>query len=368
MTSPSRRSRRRWIAREVRREAPQPVGAGLADEAAVHQPRQLLPHVREGRQRGHLGAAAERLVGRRARRPGRAARRATTWSVRVGQGVACGRRQRVVRLRRARRRVRVDDVGEHGGADVVEQLRRPRGTASPASPSFWALSRPARSASAGDGQRQQQQPAYAEPVAGRRLVRGAEHLSPTVVALVDQRRVSRAPRGRPGAGGLARRCRTSTPSGRSRRSPLSPATAAIAAANARPQRLLERLEVLAPRLLAPVVVDHPEGRPEVVGHLGPVPGLARDDDARSSTRAHRSSASSSGSSPGGTGGQELARLVGRRDEVDPQVLGQAADQAVTSSSRSPGTFQEKSSASTRLRVATGTSMVRPSSAAPGSKW
>ena len=62
----------------------------------------------------------------------------------------------------------------------------------------------------------------------------------------------------------------------------------------RPQRLLERLEVLAAGLLAAAVVDDPVGRAQVLGHLGPVPRLARHDDAGawsgSSARARRAAA------------------------------------------------------------------------------
>ena len=45
----SSRSRRRRIASEVRREAAQPVGPGLAEEAAADQPGQLLAHVLQAR-------------------------------------------------------------------------------------------------------------------------------------------------------------------------------------------------------------------------------------------------------------------------------------------------------------------------------
>src|SRR3954470_22886669 len=42
---------------QVRREATQPLGPGLAEEAASHQPGQLLAHVLQGRERGQLGTA-----------------------------------------------------------------------------------------------------------------------------------------------------------------------------------------------------------------------------------------------------------------------------------------------------------------------
>ena len=61
-------------------------------------------------------------------------------------------------------------------------------------------------------------------------------------------------------------------------------------------------------------------------------------------------------------------VLGAGTKMTRRFLGRLRIRLVTSSSRRPGTFQEKSSASTRLRVATGTSMVRPSSGVPGSKW
>ena len=85
-------------------------------------------------------------------------------------------------------------------------------------------------------------------------------------------------------------------------------------------------------------------------------------------RKYRSRASSSGSSPGGTAARNSRALLGAGTKLTRRFLGRLRIRLVTSSSRRPGTFQEKSSAATRLSVATGTSMVSPSSAAPGSKW
>jgi hypothetical protein len=85
-------------------------------------------------------------------------------------------------------------------------------------------------------------------------------------------------------------------------------------------------------------------------------------------RAQRSSASSSGSSPAGTDARKARARSGAGTKLTRRFLGRLRISAVTSSSRSPGTFQLKSSSLTRLSVATGTSMVSPSSAVPGSKW
>ena len=85
-------------------------------------------------------------------------------------------------------------------------------------------------------------------------------------------------------------------------------------------------------------------------------------------RKYRSRASSSGSSPAGTAARNSRARFGAGTKLTRRFFGRLRIRLVTSSSRSPGTFQEKSSAATRFRVATGTSMVRPSSAVPGSKW
>ena len=76
---------------------------------------------------------------------------------------------------------------------------------------------------------------------------------------------------------------------------------------------------------APSLVDHPERRPQVVGDLGPVPRL-RAARARRSSRAGTAPARRAAAPPRRRGGEELARDVGRRHEVDPQLLGQRPDQ------------------------------------------
>ena len=136
----------------------------------------------------------------------------------------------------------------------------------------------------------------------------------------------------------------------------------------RPQRLLQRLEVLAARLLGAAVVDDAVRRPQVLGHLRPVPGLARHDDAGRRRAASAPARRAAAPRPAGTAARNSRALLGAGTKLTRRFLGRLRIRLVTSSSRRPGTFQEKSSASTRFRVATGTSMVRPSSAAPGSKW
>ncbi len=85
-------------------------------------------------------------------------------------------------------------------------------------------------------------------------------------------------------------------------------------------------------------------------------------------RRNRSSASSSGSSPGTDAARNSRATFGAGTKLTRSCLGSDRISATTSSSRSPGTCQEKASGSTRLRAVTGTSTVSPSSAAPGSNW
>ena len=92
------------------------------------------------------------------------------------------------------------------------------------------------------------------------------------------------------------------------------------------ERGLERLEVLAAGLLGAGVVDDPVGRPEVRRHLLPVPRVARHDHAgrRAQVALQRvEQRLVAGRHPR----EELLGRVGRGHERDPQVLGQAAQQA-----------------------------------------
>ena len=126
------------------------------------------------------------------------------------------------------------------------------------------------------------------------------------------------------------------------------------------QRRLERFQVLAARLLGARVVDDAVGRAEVLGHLLPVPRLARHDHA-----GGRAQVALQGVEQRLVAGRHPARnslaVLGAGTNETRRFLGRLRSRLVTSSSRRPGTFQEKSSASTRFSVATGTSMVRPSS-------
>ena len=103
---------------------------------------------------------------------------------------------------------------------------------------------------------------------------------------------------------------------------------------------------------------------EVLGELARVPRLAR-----TATRGCR--AGSAGARPAAATSPAARRRGPRARCWAPARSSRAAAWAgcgsTPTASRSPGTFQEKSSSATRLSVATGTSMVSPSSAAPGSK-
>ena len=162
-------------------------------------------------------------------------------------------------------------------------------------------------------------------VAGVALVLGAEDLQPHRRALVDQ--AGEAAHLVAGAGpGNDSSMRAEHPRGLA--GPRQPGVVGDLGhrlGELRPQRLLQRLEVLAAGLLGAGVVDDPVRRPQVLGHLGPVPRLARHDDAGGGAQPALQRVEQR-LLAGRHRGQELARLVGRGHEVDPQVLGQAADQ------------------------------------------
>ena len=238
-----------------------------------------------------------------------------------------GRHQRVVRLRRAggrvarRRRRRGSRRGGRRGA------RRPRGTASRRGPGVAVVSRPARSGRpgraapaagavvrrAGGGPR----PPPREPKTPRPTVapsssdrRVGQHLVPGPALEDLGRQLAERPLGL--AGRAVARCRRRPPPAPRRTAPRSGALSA--------SRSLPRA------CSSPSSSTHPVGRLEVGGHLGPVPRLARDDDAgrRPGPALERVEQRLLA---GRDRGQELPGLVGRRDEADPQVLGQAPDQA-----------------------------------------
>ena len=243
------------------------------------------------------------------------------------------------------------------------------GYGDPARPSFSALVRPSSTRSTGVVELEQQQPAYAEPVPRLGLVLGAEHLQPDRLALVDERRVAAHLVAGPGL--RERRLDGAERPGRSRRCgrcPLSDATSAIACANVGRSGSLSASRSLPRACSAPVSSTIRYVGRRCSGTLRPVPGLARDDHpggaSGSSARGRRAAARRRAAPRPGT----RAPCSGAGTKLTRRFLGRLRIRLVTSSSRRPGTFQEKSSAATRLSVATGTSMVSPSSAAPGSKW
>ena len=81
---------------------------------------------------------------------------------------------------------------------------------------------------------------------------------------------------------------------------------------------------------------------------------------------NRSSASSSGSSPGVVASRNVRATFGAGTKLTRSFFGSDRISATTRSCRSPGTGQVKSSAATVFSVATGMSTVTPSSTLPGS--
>ena len=153
------------------------------------------------------------------------------------------------------------------------------GYGDPTRPSLLGVVESRRPTAGARPQRQQQQPAYAEPVPGRGLLGGREDLEPDGGALVDQRGVAAhlvagaaldeglldGPEG-PRASG---RCADAGVGGHVGDGPRQRRT----------QRLLERLEVLAAAASRPVVAHDPEGRLQVLGHPGQVPRVAGHEHA-----------------------------------------------------------------------------------------
>ena len=176
---------------------------GLADEAAVHQPARAgaFMSVSAGSMR-HVGAAAEQ--------PARRARHAVEHPDHVGAArrAAAPRRSRPPRPRSASYAASsrtgaagVDGRAARTAARQSSSSSATEGYGDPASAELLGVGRATvEHASTGDGERQQQQPAHAEPVPGVALLLGAEDPQPDGRALVDQRRGSRAPRGRRGSG------------------------------------------------------------------------------------------------------------------------------------------------------------------------
>ena len=279
---------------------------------------------------GHLGAAAAA--------PCRCARQAAEHPDHVGQHAraaaaswSAARRRPAARRtppRRAPAGAASTTAPHDRGAARRRAARRPMGYGDPARPSFSALVEAVEHALAGDGSASSSSRRTPSRCRASGLGLGAEDPQP-------DRAPSSTSAGKPRTSWPARVCVKDCSIGaegprrlagarraRCRRRPRpSPA------ANCGRSGALSASRSLPAGLLRAVVVDAPgrSGAGARAPWTSPRPRAARR--RRSSTGRCRSRASSSGSSPGGHGGEELAGRVGRRHEADPQVLGQAADQA-----------------------------------------
>ncbi len=183
----------------------------------------------------------------------------------------------------------------------------------PASESLWRWS---RSSSRTAGRASASSRRDAEPVPGLRLVLAAEDAEADRRALVDEG--GEAAHLVPGAGLRERPLqRAERPRGLAgRRPPAVSGDRGHRGVEAGPQRRLEGLEVLAARLLRTLVVDDAEGRAQVLGHLLPVPRLARDDDAlrraHVAARARRAAARRRAAPRRGSRARCWVRAPGRR--------------------------------------------------------
>ena len=257
----------------------------------------------------------------------------------------------------------VDDVGEHGGATVGEQLGH-RGVGRAGEAELLGVREAVDSRAVGSGtassssrrtpSRCRAAASSADPSTASATVAPSSTSAGCAVTSWPARRwVMAAVDGAEDPGGLAGAGQPAVAGDLGHR-----------LGELRPQRRLERLEVLAARLLGAGVVDDAVGGPQVLGDPRPVPGLARHEDAgrraapalerveqRLLPRRHRA--------------QEFAARSGAGTSETRRFFGRLRIRLVTSSSRRPGTFHEKSSSPTWLRVATGTSIVSPSSSEPG---
>ena len=297
------------------------------------------PHVGQGRELSHVGPPGDRLVGG-PRRPehahhvGQTARAAPRSTAARGGGhhdgvrllVSAGGRASTTSPTNAARQSstssatrRVGRSGQRELARVVEPVAVL--LAGPASASSRGGVRPS-----GDAPRPPPRtPTTCSPTVGpRRRVPGSRDLV---------------------AGPL--------PRDRTRRCAEGPVVSPVAVTRSRPPPRRSRLEfgrsgsLSASRSLpraasAPVLADHPVGRPEVLGHLDQSQA-SRGTTTPVGAAQVRSSASSSGSSPAGRRRGTRA-LLGAGTKPTRSCLGSERISAVTSSSRSPGTSQEKSSA------------------------
>ena len=184
----------------------------------------------------------------------------------------------------------------HRGAAVLEQLGD-RGVRRPGEAELLGVGRARRgSPSAGDGERR-------AAAAGVRRAGAAPPARPRSrrPAARPSRPRRRAP-GKPRTSWPARvwvndaldACRTSTSSAPVRRARCRRRPRRSPAANCGRSGSLSASRSLPRACSLPALVDDPVRRPQVLGHLGPVPGLARHDDAgrraAASARARRAAA------------------------------------------------------------------------------
>ena len=312
---------------EVDREPAQLGRAGLGDEPAVDQARQLGTHVGERRQHRHVGAPRQLLL--HAAPAGQDPHDVGEHAPHPRLEVPTDRRQEGdVRRLRPHRGARVDGLGDHGRAAVLQQLGDGRvGRAGQAEllGVVEPVEDPLHGVVAGGVETQQHQTTHTQPVPGVALLRGADDLETDARSLVHEAGVGRDLVAGAGLGDGGRQV-AEDPGGLA--GPGEPGVGRYLVhrlLELPAQRLLERFEVLAPGLLAPLLVDDSVGRAQVLGHLRPVPRLARHHDtgrrpAPALERVEQRLLACR------HGPQELPRLVGGGHEGDAQVLRQRADQ------------------------------------------
>ena len=244
-------------------------------------------------QRGEAVGVPGRPAG--ARRSARRRRRSTQSSSSVGDAAVRVAAQRQLRPALASRRL---DRSSAGGGTVSSSSRRvPRHIASA------LLGRRCRSTRTADA-----------------------------VALVDQRRVAGDRVARRGGCSTVRGSAPMSQSRRPVRSSPSPAAATVAPAPSARSRACSASRSLPSAERRAVLVDHPEGHPQVVGHPVEVPRVARHHHAGAAGAARCSSASSSGPSPGrhpASDGRGAVRAPGTK--LRRSALGSDRISAVTSS-------------------------------------
>ena len=195
-TCSSSRSRRCSTAGEVRRVAAQLGRPRPPRRSRGARAGRAGPHVGQRRQRQHVGPAAERLLGPA---PGleHPSTSASTARRRLVVGGAASASS-AANAASSRTGGRASTTAPTTAARASSSSSATVGYGDPASPSFCALSSPSSAVDrrrAGPSRSRRRRRAGA----GRGLVGGAEDPEPDGRALVDQRGVSRAPRGRPAA-------------------------------------------------------------------------------------------------------------------------------------------------------------------------